>query len=121
MYSSRLGHMRYDTDAWLIDEPADWNLWRRMRDMGAAMTHLAEPVAVHFKERSSIDHRPDATDAPLAVRADDVLTNLGAPATGRGSPPEPTGLRRRRRPGDAARPRRRRGAGRRGRRVPRGG
>jgi SAM-dependent methyltransferase len=74
MYSSRLGHMRYDTDAWLLDEPVDWNLWRRMRDMGAAMTHLPEPVAVHFKERSSIDHRPEDPNADLAIRADDVLT-----------------------------------------------
>ncbi|HEX4009191.1 MAG TPA: glycosyltransferase [Solirubrobacteraceae bacterium] len=73
MYSSRLAHMRYDTDAWLLDEPVDWNLWRRMRDMGAAMTHLPEPVAVHFKERSSIDHRPEDPGADLAVRADDVL------------------------------------------------
>ena len=37
MYSSRLRHMRYDPYAWLIDEPGDWNMWRRMQ---ATRSHL---------------------------------------------------------------------------------
>lgn len=72
MYSARVAHMRYDPDAWLLDEPVDWNLWRRMRDIGAVMCHLAEPIAVHFKERSSIDHR-DEQEAGSEVMANDVL------------------------------------------------
>ena len=32
MYTRRLGHMRYDPHAWILEQPADWNLWRRMRE-----------------------------------------------------------------------------------------
>jgi SAM-dependent methyltransferase len=77
MYSSRLRHMRYDPDAWLLDEPGDWNMWRRIQATGAAVRHLAEPVAVHFKERSSIGgEQRDPADV-LADLATDVL---GTPA-----------------------------------------
>ncbi len=77
MYSSRLGHMRYDPYAWLLDEPGDWNMWRRMQATGASVRHLPEPVAVHFKERSSIGgEQRDPADV-LADLATDVL---GTPA-----------------------------------------
>ena len=73
MYSSRLRHMRYDPYAWLLDEPGDWNMWRRIQATGAAVHHLAEPVAVHFKERSSIGgEQRDPADV-LADLATDVL------------------------------------------------
>ena len=35
--------MRYDPEAWIWDEPGDWNLWRRMRDAGAAITPRSRP------------------------------------------------------------------------------
>lgn len=57
MYSRRLAHMRYDPQAWLLDEPGDWNLWRRMRDAGAVIHYVPATVAIHFKERSSIDYK----------------------------------------------------------------
>jgi hypothetical protein len=77
MYSSRLRHMRYDPYAWLLDEPGDWNMWRRMQATGASVRHLPEPVAVHFKERSSIGgEQRDPADV-LADLATDVL---GTPA-----------------------------------------
>jgi hypothetical protein len=72
MYSRRLQHMRYDPEAWVLDEPGDWNMWRRMQAAGARMTHLPAPVAVHFKERSSIVGREDQK-AVLEAAADDVL------------------------------------------------
>jgi SAM-dependent methyltransferase len=77
MYTSRLRHMRYDPYAWLLDEPGDWNMWRRMQATGASVRHVPEPVAVHFKERSSIggEQRDPADD--LADLANDVL---GTPA-----------------------------------------
>lgn len=55
-YSGRLAHMRIDPDAWVLDEPGDWNMWRRIQATGARMTHLAHPVYVHFKEYSSVEH-----------------------------------------------------------------
>jgi hypothetical protein len=73
MYSARLLHMRYDPDAWLLDEPVDWNLWTRMRETGATLCHLPEPVAVHFKERSSIGHQAEDPHADREVKAGDVL------------------------------------------------
>jgi len=73
MYSARLLHMRYDPDAWILDEPVDWNLWHRMRDTGATLCHLPEPVAVHFKERSSIGHAAEDPHADRDVKAGDVL------------------------------------------------
>ncbi|HEY1713558.1 MAG TPA: glycosyltransferase [Solirubrobacteraceae bacterium] len=73
MYSSRLRHMRYDPYAWLLDEPGDWNMWRRMQTAGAAVRHVPQPVAVHFKERSSISgQQRDAVDE-LADLAGDLM------------------------------------------------
>ena len=73
MYSQRLAHMRYDPHAWLLEEPGDWNLWRRIRDTGAVVDHVPDPVAVHFKERSSIDHRQRDQTRSAEVRAADIL------------------------------------------------
>lgn len=72
MYTRALAHMRYDPDAWLLDEPGDWNLWRRMRDAGAAIAHVPAPVAVHFREGSSMEGRDPAGDV-LSEAASDVL------------------------------------------------
>ncbi|HEY2320850.1 MAG TPA: glycosyltransferase [Solirubrobacteraceae bacterium] len=77
MYTSRLRHMRYDPYAWLLDEPGDWNMWRRIEATGALVRHLPEPVAVHFKERSSIGGEPRERADVLADLATDVL---GTPA-----------------------------------------
>jgi glycosyltransferase involved in cell wall biosynthesis len=73
MYSRRLMHMRYDPDAWLWDDPGDWNLWRRIQDTGAGMTFLPQPVAVHFRERSSIEGREPSPRGLLEGAAGDVL------------------------------------------------
>jgi glycosyl transferase family 2 len=73
MYSSRLAHMRYDPDAWLLGQPVDWNLWCRMRDIGAAMGHLPRPVALHFRERSSIYHQQQSVEASAEHIAADIL------------------------------------------------
>ena len=77
MYTSRLRHMRYDPYAWLLDEPGDWNMWRRIQATGASVRHMAEPVAVHFKERSSIGGEQRNPAEMLADLATDVL---GTPA-----------------------------------------
>jgi glycosyltransferase involved in cell wall biosynthesis len=71
MYSSRLAHYRYDRDCWLIDEPGDWNLWRRMAQAEAHVVHLDEPVVMHFREGSSMSGR-DKREAVEEV-AEDIL------------------------------------------------
>jgi glycosyltransferase involved in cell wall biosynthesis len=71
MYTRRLFHMRYDPDAWLWNEPGDWNLWRRMREAGAEIAHVPSPVAVHFREGSSIAGREqDPRDTIVAIAHD---------------------------------------------------
>jgi hypothetical protein len=72
MYTRRLAHMRYDPEAWLLDEPGDWNLWHRMRDAGARIAHVAHPIAVHFKEGSSKAGLEDDPNRLLEHVAEDV-------------------------------------------------
>jgi glycosyltransferase involved in cell wall biosynthesis len=73
MYTRRLAHMRYDPDAWIWGEPGDWNLWRRMQDAGAEIRHVPAPVAVHFREGSSVAGRESDAD-PIAAMAEDLLS-----------------------------------------------
>jgi glycosyltransferase involved in cell wall biosynthesis len=72
MYTRRLGHMRHDPEAWIWDEPGDWNMWRRMRDAGAEIVHVPHPIALHFKEGSSIADREqeDPGEALASIAAD---------------------------------------------------
>jgi glycosyltransferase involved in cell wall biosynthesis len=74
MYTRRLAHMRYDPEAWFWNEPGDWNLWRRMQEAGAEIRHLAAPVAVHFREGSSMEGREAAQDVLGAMAADLIGT-----------------------------------------------
>ncbi len=69
MYSSRLGHMHYDADAWLLGEPGDWNLWRRMQAAGARSGLVPAAVLVHFAERTSIDCVDEAPPEPDGATA----------------------------------------------------
>lgn len=85
LYSmSRLGHMRYDPHAWMLDEPGDWNMWRRIAEAGAAIGHLAVPVALHFGEGSSMEGRPAGSDVDDFVN--DVLGTSASALLGVGSP-----------------------------------
>lgn len=54
IYTARLAHMRLDADAWIPQEPGDWNMWRRMGRAGAQVAFLDAPVLVHFKEQTSL-------------------------------------------------------------------
>ena len=74
MYTRRLAHMRYDPEAWIWEEPGDWNMWRRMRDAGASITHVPAPVAVHFKEGSSVAGRDQDTRDTIEAAAQDLLS-----------------------------------------------
>ena len=77
MYTRRLAHMRYDPEAWLLNEPGDWNLWHRIRDAGAKIGHVAHPIVVHFKEGSSKAGLEDDPERLLEHFAEDVR---GTPA-----------------------------------------
>ena len=72
--------MRLDPDAWVLDEPGDWNMWRRTAATGAQILHVPTPVVVHFKERTMIETDPrlqehQLTDA-VAIAAREQAADL---------------------------------------------
>ncbi len=80
MYSRRLAHMRYDTACWLIGEPGDWNLWRRMLAAGAVTAHLPKVVLAHSRERTSIEDDPRTAQLDRRTAADLAPDVLGTDA-----------------------------------------
>lgn len=65
LFSHRLKHVHADPHCWLADEPGDWCMWRRMREIGAHIEYLPLPVLVHFKQRTSIEDDPNVTPHAL--------------------------------------------------------
>jgi glycosyltransferase involved in cell wall biosynthesis len=87
LYSSRLAHLRYDPHSWLIDEPGDWNLWRRIAQMDAHVVHVDEPVIMHFAEGSSMKgrerrERPDEIAADVLATSAKALLEVASPRHG---------------------------------------
>ena len=82
LYSRRLGHMRMDADCWLLEEPGDWNMWRRMTEIGCEACFVPQIVLAHFRERSSIatDDDTDGLESiertPEQIVADLTRTGL---------------------------------------------
>ena len=54
MYHRRVASLVYDVESWRVDEPADWNLWRRMRDAGARMGFVDRVVCRHYVEAREV-------------------------------------------------------------------
>ena len=54
LYSARLRGFRHAVDAWRVDEPADWNLWKRMRWAGVHMTFIDRVVVRHYAENRDV-------------------------------------------------------------------
>ena len=79
LYSDRLAHMRYDTACWLAGEPGDWNMWRRMRDLGAEVAYLDRVVLLHTIECSSIE---DLVDADAVFQGTRGVADLAADVLG---------------------------------------
>ncbi len=57
LYAADLKFFRYDPDAWRLNEPGDWNMWRRMLEAGVRMGRVEHVVYRHYAEAR---HRPDA-------------------------------------------------------------
>jgi O-antigen/teichoic acid export membrane protein len=57
LYSSRLNFLRYNEESWRIGEPADWNLWRRMRAAGVTIGFVPKVVCRHYREARGTDER----------------------------------------------------------------
>ena len=48
LYSSALRFMRHSNTSWKMDEPGDWNLWRRMQAAGVRIGWLDELTYYHY-------------------------------------------------------------------------
>jgi hypothetical protein len=55
LYSTLLDFLRYDPESWLLWEPADWNMWRKVRDIGVRYGFIEKVVGFHHLEQTSID------------------------------------------------------------------
>ncbi|NQS88894.1 glycosyltransferase family 2 protein [Patescibacteria group bacterium] len=52
LYSAGLEFFKYDIDAWKWEEPADWNLWRRMKEAGVRVGFIDKIVGIHYLEKT---------------------------------------------------------------------
>jgi hypothetical protein len=50
LYHAKLKFFRYDINAWKWGEPADWNMWRRMKEAGVKMGFIDKVVGKHYLE-----------------------------------------------------------------------
>ncbi|MGZ7179330.1 MAG: glycosyltransferase family 2 protein [Halobacteriota archaeon] len=47
LYNEKLKFFKYNPEAWKAREPADWNLWRRMKEAGVSIGFLDKIVGTH--------------------------------------------------------------------------
>jgi predicted SAM-dependent methyltransferase len=66
MYSLGLRFFQHSNTAWKLEEPGDWNLWRRMRDAGVRMGFVDHVSYVHYLEgyKRAGNEQADAVAAP---------------------------------------------------------
>jgi len=50
LYHSKLKFFKYDVNAWKYEEPADWNMWRRMNEAGVRIGFINKVVGRHYLE-----------------------------------------------------------------------
>ncbi len=50
LYSGHLRHFRHSMTSWKLDEPADWNMWRRMAHAGVKMCFCPKVTYRHYLE-----------------------------------------------------------------------
>jgi O-antigen/teichoic acid export membrane protein len=61
-YGTHLRNFKHSFDSWRIEEPGDWNLWKRMRNAGVSMTFIDRVVCRHY-----VEHRDVSSDIELTV------------------------------------------------------
>lgn len=54
LFRHALGFIRHDIESWRLYEPADWNVWHRMRDAGVRVGFVDRVVTRHFLERREL-------------------------------------------------------------------
>lgn len=53
LYSRRLAHFRYSGESWRINEPYDWNMWRRMSAAGARIAFVDAVTYLYYPSPAS--------------------------------------------------------------------
>ncbi len=78
MYSPRLRHCRLDPHCWLLGDPADWTMWRSLREIGARFAFLQEIVLVYSRGRTAIAERvgPGHQTTPVPRSVDDLAADV---------------------------------------------
>jgi glycosyltransferase involved in cell wall biosynthesis len=101
MYSSRLSDLRCDPHSWLLEEPANWNRWRRMRDAGARIHQVPAAVAVQFTPTTQTEPRgrdqaalDEQTAADILATSARELLRVSSRRRGAWGLPVRSGLRR---------------------------
>ena len=54
LYHSKLKFFKYDINAWKYGVPADWNMWRRMKEAGVRIGFIDRVVGKHYLERNQM-------------------------------------------------------------------
>jgi hypothetical protein len=54
LYKGYLKYFQYDINSWRLKEPADFNLWRRMKRAGVKIGFLNIVVGKHYNERTQL-------------------------------------------------------------------
>ena len=53
LYAGGLRFFRHNENSWKLDEPGDWNLWRRMQAAGVKMGFVDQVTYRHYLEAYS--------------------------------------------------------------------
>ena len=88
LYSLGLRHFCYSNTSWLLEEPTDWNMWRRMRDAGVRIGFLPSVTYVHYLETHKREDFDNAPSLPAAEPLRRPERDQPRPSVDRGDPPD---------------------------------
>ena len=67
MYSLGLRFFRHSNTCWKLEEPGDWNLWRRMRDAGVRTGFVDRVTYTHYLEGYKRPEEPVTPTGPTRL------------------------------------------------------
>lgn len=53
LYSTRLGFFQHSNTSWMLREPGDWNLWKRMQRAGVKIGFLDDVTYAHYEHATA--------------------------------------------------------------------
>lgn len=65
LYSTALRFLRFSNTSWLLHEPSDWNLWRRMERIGVRLGFVDHVTYVHYLESPQRRAEPESSVAAV--------------------------------------------------------